>query len=238
MNSQPFKMKPIKRELVHAKIADAMMQYIAENHLTDGDKLPPEREMAAYFDTSRNSVREALRVLESNGIVEIRQGSGIFIRTNGKENSFYEHAWKINYMELLDIKDMLEVGLAKTICGKLDETQLRQLETQIVLMEELAEENAYNPEIDGIFHKMLWGMSSNKTLVDLLNKMFEQLREYWRTLKGEEKMWLLTVPYHRQLFEAIRDDRKSCAEEAINRITQIDKDITVWMQKTTKPFKA
>lgn len=91
MSSQPFKMKPIKRELVHAKIADAMMQYIAENHLTDGDKLPPEREMAAYFDTSRNSVREALRVLESNGIVEIRQGSGIFIRTNGKENSFYEH---------------------------------------------------------------------------------------------------------------------------------------------------
>ena len=119
MSSQPFKMKPIKRELVHAKIADAMMQYIAENHLTDGDKLPPEREMAAYFDTSRNSVREALRVLESNGIVEIRQGSGIFIRTNGKENSFYEHAWKINYMELLDVKDMLEVGLAKTICGKL-----------------------------------------------------------------------------------------------------------------------
>lgn len=39
-------------------------------------------------------------------------------------------------MELLDVKDMLEVGLAKTICGKLDETQLRQLETQIVLMEE------------------------------------------------------------------------------------------------------
>ncbi len=51
-------------------------------------------------------------------------------------------------------------------------------------------------------------------------------------------MWLSTVPYHRYLYEAVRDGRAEEAETALRRISEIDRDITVWMQKTSKPFKA
>src|SRR2546430_11203552 len=53
---------------------------IAEGRLKSGDQLPPERDLAEKFVVSRTSVREALRALESLGLVEIRPGEGTFIR--------------------------------------------------------------------------------------------------------------------------------------------------------------
>lgn len=51
------------------------------NNLQPGDKLPSERDMAAMLKTSRNSVREALRILEDRGSIYVKTGSGVFINT-------------------------------------------------------------------------------------------------------------------------------------------------------------
>src|SRR3989337_589111 len=53
---------------------------IGEGRLKSGDRLPPERDLAEKFVVSRTSVREALRTLESLGLVEIRPGEGTFVR--------------------------------------------------------------------------------------------------------------------------------------------------------------
>lgn len=238
MKEQSIVMRPIRKDLLHAKIADAIIKYIEENQLQDGDKLPPEREMAAHFNTSRNSVREALRVLEGGGLVEIRQGSGSFVKTGPNQNSFYVKTWGMNYTELLEVKDILEIALVKGLCGKLNAEEQGKLEEKLLILEKNAQEGIYSPEIDGMFHKTLWSFSGNKTLVQLIRKIFEELRGYWRTLDGEETMWLSTVPYHRHLYEAVREGRTEDAEAALRRISEIDRDITVWMQKASKPFKA
>src|SRR5206468_8120079 len=55
-------------------------QLIAEGRFKSGDRLPPERELAEKFVVSRTSVREALRALESLGLIDIRPGEGTFVR--------------------------------------------------------------------------------------------------------------------------------------------------------------
>lgn len=237
MGEQMGEMKPVKKELLHARIADAMIKYIEDNQLQDGDRLPPEREMAAHFGTSRNSVREALRVLEAEGLVEIHQGSGSFVKTRVGRNSFYLKTWGVNYTELLEVKDILERALAEEICGKLDAEKLARLEEKLLLLENEAQRGIYSPKADGMFHELMWSFSENKTLVQLIKKLFEELRGYWRTLSGEESMWMLTVPYHRNLFDAIKEGRQEDAADSIRKISEIDRDITVWMQKTSRPFK-
>src|SRR5882672_5693370 len=71
---------PIKSTRIYEEIVRQVKAMIAEGRLKGGDRLPPERDLAEKFVVSRTSVREALRALESLGLVEIRPGEGTFVR--------------------------------------------------------------------------------------------------------------------------------------------------------------
>lgn len=117
--NNPIKVKPIQHDLLYTKIADAIMEYIKENDLKTGDRIPSERELAQEFNTSRNSVREALRVLENDGIIEVKMGKGAYITEKKAENSFYLKVWKVNYIELLEMKSVLEMHIIRELCGNM-----------------------------------------------------------------------------------------------------------------------
>ena len=70
---------PIKSTRIYEEIVRQVKSMIAEGRLKSGDRLPPERDLAEKFVVSRTSVREALRALESLGLVEIRPGEGTFV---------------------------------------------------------------------------------------------------------------------------------------------------------------
>src|SRR5438046_9612667 len=71
---------PIKSTRIYQEIVRQVKAMIAEGRLKSGDQLPPERDLAEKFVVSRTSVREALRALESLGLIEIRPGEGTFVR--------------------------------------------------------------------------------------------------------------------------------------------------------------
>src|SRR6267142_105801 len=71
---------PIKSTRIYEEIVRQVKQLIAEGRFKSGDRLPPERELAEKFVVSRTSVREALRALESLGLIDIRPGEGTFVR--------------------------------------------------------------------------------------------------------------------------------------------------------------
>ena len=133
--NNPIKVKPIQRDLLYTKIADAIMEYIKENDLKTGDRIPSERELAQEFNTSRNSVREALRVLENNGIIEVKMGKGAYITEKKAENSFYLKVWKVNYIELLEMKSVLEMHIIRELCGNMTQLQIDSLNEPMTAME-------------------------------------------------------------------------------------------------------
>ena len=63
--------------MLNRVIQDQIKQYITENKLESGDLLPPEGQLAIDLGVSRGSVREAIKALESLGIVEVRHGDGV-----------------------------------------------------------------------------------------------------------------------------------------------------------------
>src|SRR2546427_9440852 len=71
---------PIKSTRIYEEIVRQVKQLIAEGRLKSGDRLPPERDLAEKFMVSRTSVREALRALQSRGLIDIRAGEGAFVR--------------------------------------------------------------------------------------------------------------------------------------------------------------
>src|SRR5437763_15699682 len=70
---------PIKSTRIYQEIVRQVKAMIAEGRLKSGDQLPPERDLAEKFVVSRTSVREALRALESLGLIEIRPGEGALV---------------------------------------------------------------------------------------------------------------------------------------------------------------
>jgi DNA-binding GntR family transcriptional regulator len=72
--------EPVKSTRIYEEIVRQVKQLIADGKLKSGDQLPPERDLAEKFMVSRTSVREALRALQSRGLVEIRAGEGAFVR--------------------------------------------------------------------------------------------------------------------------------------------------------------
>ncbi len=100
---------PLKRTSLPAEIASRLRVMIFSGEFKPGDRLPCERELASMFGTNRNTLREALRSLEMVGLIEIRQGAGIFVkdvRIHGNLsllNHFIKEGYKSPYaLEVLE----------------------------------------------------------------------------------------------------------------------------------------
>lgn len=83
-----FQFEPYRGRRTYEDIADQIKDAILRKYFRDGDQLPPERELAEQFQVGRVSIREALRKLETLGILEIRKGSkgGAFVKTGNMEH--------------------------------------------------------------------------------------------------------------------------------------------------------
>lgn len=225
MKTEPFVIKPIQKELLYTKIADAILHYIKDNQLKTGDKIPSERILAQEFNTSRNSVREALRVLERDHIIEVKMGKGAFITSQEKEASFYLKLWKVNYREILEIKGILELSIIESLCGKLNSKDIESLNEPLIRMEQGAQMGLFLQKEDFIFHSRIRKIYQNNTLEQMIDSLIKSLDEYGSDLEGIDSIWRQTVPYHRVILNAMIDNKPFAAADAYRRIEAIDKKV-------------
>ena len=80
-SSSPDNKKSVGSRL-YLQVADSLAQFIMSNSLSEGDRLPSERELAQVYEVSRQTIREALIALEVRHLVNIKSGSGVYVATN------------------------------------------------------------------------------------------------------------------------------------------------------------
>ena len=85
MDEELFRL--IQSTRVSDNAVDQILNLIAEGHLKPGNRLPSERKLVRQLEFSRASVHEALRALEARGIIEVKPGSGSFVRGSGEEEA-------------------------------------------------------------------------------------------------------------------------------------------------------
>lgn len=71
-------MKPVQKHRTASLVAEQIRQFMEERQLKPGDRLPTERELTEMLKVGRTSLREGLRLLEADGLIEVRAGEGIF----------------------------------------------------------------------------------------------------------------------------------------------------------------
>jgi GntR family transcriptional regulator, transcriptional repressor for pyruvate dehydrogenase complex len=173
---------PILPVRVPEQIVKQIQGLISEGNLKPGDRLPPEREFAQRFQVSRNSVRAAIRTLETLGIVETRQGEGTFIRENIM-NSLTDNisnvlaARRKSITDVIIARKIFEPGIAYQAARQATTEQISELEEVLHRYEEKVTRDEPILEEDQRFHYLLARMTCNSIVMQIINTLMDTLRE-------------------------------------------------------------
>jgi DNA-binding FadR family transcriptional regulator len=168
-------MKPLARApLLHVSVQESLRGFIDENELGPGSALPPESFLAQQLGVSRNSMREAIKALESVGILETRRGIGVFVRAFSfaplLDNLAYGLGGALREVEeVLEIRRVLEVGLIGKTIELIGEDDIAELKDVVEQMRLSAERNEGFAEADQRFHNLLFRCQENKMLTGLID---------------------------------------------------------------------
>lgn len=153
---------------------------ILEHRLKPGEKLPIEDKLAETLDVGRGSVREAIKVLQSIGVVEIIRGSGTFITKGDISKALEPLLFSVTLSELSDaqikeLRTMFEVGIFESLIEKITDEQIDALEQMIEAMRmEIVQSTELNVDSlvqqDFNFHATLASYTGNP-LVDGLYRV-------------------------------------------------------------------
>ncbi len=150
----------VRRQHVWSSVVDQIRELIDSGRLKPGDRLPSERQLCTQLGISRVSVREALRVLESVGYVEVRSGSGAYVREVPGVGRI-PHDWLREHdglvERLFELRELAEPGLASMVAEEPDETIIPALRATIEEMADAADADDLLRAIaaDAEFHYLL-----------------------------------------------------------------------------------
>jgi GntR family transcriptional repressor for pyruvate dehydrogenase complex len=172
--------RPIRRRNVSHELVERLQAEILSGRLQPGARLPSERELSERYGVSRSSVREAIKTLESRGLVEGRQGKGTFVRPQGLEHLVQPPAGPVSVNEaevrhLFEVREILEpaiVRLAAARARRADFTALRRLLEQQVAR---VEAGTYSSDDDARFHVRLARITGNPVLIRLMEGVMHLL---------------------------------------------------------------
>lgn len=195
-------------------------EFIEHGGLGDGDKLPPERVLAQRFGVSRDSVREALRVLAERGVVARRQGDGTYIaaKEQGQLKRVFEEAFAAQSKRLREIfvfRRLLEPGVAGLAAVDATAEELEQLKALLDQQAQAIEQERSAAELDLAFHDRLAQATQNEVLVSVLSAAREALDESRSAHLWSLQRERVSLEGHRNIFLALERRDSAGAEQAM-----------------------
>lgn len=180
MEKAKFLLEPIDHESVADAVVDQFETLIVSGVLKEGQKLPPEREMAEILEVSRPKLREALKRLEDQGLIVVKHGEGSFIAPLiGKALSaalvdLYarHHAAFYDYLEYRREQEGFAALLAAQRATESDKDILRALMSRLIKAHQEDDKEA-SKQADIEFHLAIVDASHNSTLVHMMASIYD-----------------------------------------------------------------
>ncbi|MBZ0297367.1 MAG: FadR family transcriptional regulator, partial [Anaerolineae bacterium] len=222
---------------LHQTIQDSLKAYITENNLEVGDPLPSENALSKQLGVSRNLVREAIRGLETLGIVEIRRGSGLYVGEFSFEMLINNLQFGILFdlrelTELFMIRRALETGMIKDAIQVKTSSQVRELKAILEAIRKRAEGGDPFPEEDRRFHRCLFEPLDNRALIQILDSFWLALNKANQVVDIQDRDPLWTYNLHVPIVESFESGDVEATRNALDehhiglemRLTRLTKD--------------
>ena len=218
--SRGMDLAPIKSTRIYEEIVRQIRSMIAEGRLKSGDQLPPERDLAEKFLVSRTSVREALRALESVGLIEIRPGEGTFVREVSVDALVEPLALVLLSQremigELFEARRLLEPVIAGLAARRATKEEVQEMER---ILEEQAKEIATGRTglaQDAAFHAAIGTAAHNRAITRIVHALMDLLGQSREESIGTPGRPTRSHDDHRRVLAAIQAGDAPAAERAM-----------------------
>ena len=172
---------PLNRAPISELILEKITDFLLAGKLKPGDKLPTEQEFAAIFKVGRNSIREAIRMLSSIGIIEIKRGSGTYIRESVSDSVLNPLVLSLimqqgTSKELIEMRLFIESFAAELAINNATDEDIERLEAANQKLKDAAEENISDPKLlyqfDLNVHFTLFEIGKNPLFIKIAEAVY------------------------------------------------------------------
>lgn len=172
-------LRPMAKQRLYEQVLDRLRQYVTEGGLKSGDRLPPERDLAQRLGVSRASVKQAIVVLEVQGLVEARHGGGTYLVRDSLDVEPVEEMVerRKRLPDVLEAREALETKLAELAAERRTEEDLAAMRTALEHMARETASGAHGIEGDRLFHAAVTAAAHSALLAEFMRSIAPQIAE-------------------------------------------------------------
>lgn len=219
-------LRPIDNTSVVQQVIDRLTYAMIDKELCPGDKLPTEMELASSFGVGRNSIREAIKILVSFGVLDIRRPEGTFVSSGFSDKMINPLLYGIildqsdSIDSLKELREWVDLGLLELAMTKSDSEDVKNLEDRLNnLLKEIDGKDVQNIfEADDEFHEAVSNAAHN-SLLGQIAKLVRTLTSQMRiqTIENMIKLKKLNElkKAHVDLFNIIKDKDVNSARQLL-----------------------
>lgn len=191
-------------------------QMLRDGRFSQGDRLPPERELAAHFNVARSSLRQALKVLEILGVIRQRVGDGSYLNSDAAALlsvplEFLFLLDDTTVQDLIELRMLMEPGLASLAAQRATEDDIQMLRRSIRDLEKSGSDRLKLVSSDLLFHRSIFQASKNRTAENLFHNIHRAMAKMMLVTSQLVELEH-TLAFHKPILKAIeRRDAKAAA---------------------------
>lgn len=219
-------------------VAEQMQDFILESGLQPGDRMPTEPELAETYDVSRQVIREATRMLDQRGLIDIRAGRGMTVSKLGTEGvaDIYRLLLRLqpdSFAELMEVRRILEPAIAALAARRRTESDVLEMTDILAQARENMEDFAKCLALDLAFHDKVAGCTKNSLLTRLAEPVNSSLRDIYQEPTAYLASQPRTLDEHQNILDAIaRGDAEAAAAATQWHLSRIEDEASALVPQT------
>lgn len=212
-------LRPLTRPRLYEQVMQRLREHVAASGLRTGDRLPPERKLAEQLGVSRASVKQAIVVLEVQGLVEVRHGGGTYLRRESLEAEPVDElvARKRRLPDVLDAREALETKTAELAAQRRTEEDLAEIDAALADMRREIADGELGSEGDRRFHAAITAAAHSSMLADFMRTIATEIAESRQESLRQPDRPNKSLTQHERIAEAIRAGDARAAATAMRR---------------------
>lgn len=227
MSQRPTSPRPVTRPRLYEQLVERLCEYIAAAALGPGDKLPPERELAATLRVSRASLSQALVALEVQGVIAVRHGDGAIIQRTVVEEQILAmlRDRRNRRSEIIEAREALEVKLAELAAMRRDPADLAEIQGALEQMRAEIAAGGRGVGGDKRFHTAIAQAARSSLLARMMAEIAPMVAETRLESLSQPGRPSASLASHEQIAAAIRGGEPELAAEAMHSHLQLVSEV-------------
>ncbi len=238
-----MELRKIKPKKIYEEVSEILHEKIRAGVLKPGDRLDSVEQLAEQLQVSRSAVREALSALKAMGLIEIKQGSGTFVKSVPPNRLDFPLSTamlsnKLDIARLLEVRKIIEVGAAASAAINRTEQDIQAMVQILEDMQQAHGDGELGEKVDYQFHVAIATASQNPLLATILDQISGLMID---TMKETRRLWLYSkkttseqlYEEHMNIFLAIQQQNEELAKQAMtSHLSNVEKVLLQYFETT------